>query len=271
MLMQASLVKQFWRGVAAAKLDYAEAGSRARRGEMPNVLVRQEPVPFATITALLDEMTAAARQTMDSFFAGVRAPPVRQAPPECGRLEPPSDAFEILTLADDYLDKVPGQGAMLADLIDNIAMLTRYDTGRIGAVIRRNFQSNGTLVWRSRDDRGTYAGIVAQMKAGLLDHGYSDVRENYPLTAISTRRDRAALLAFDGSKAVVLCYPVYLGVVADPMVRQAALFQAGAVSTDQTGHFVWVSDGVDDFFYDFHARTAIDRLPRRPASTGAPP
>jgi hypothetical protein len=45
------------------------------------------------------------------------------------------------------------------------------------------------------------------------------------------------------------------------MIREAALFQAGAVSQHRTSRFVWVSDGYDDFFYDFHQQTALSRLP----------
>ena len=74
---------------------------------------------------------------------------------------------------------------------------------------------------------------------------------------------RDVLLAFDGTDPAVLCYPVNPGEVGDPMIREAALFQAAAVAQGVTSRFVWVSDGLSDLFYDFRMRLVLSELPYR--------
>lgn len=101
------------------------------------------------------------------------------------------------------------------------------------------------------------------MATRLIELGYTDLRRDVPLMAFPDLDDRAALIAFDSSEPVVLCYPVDRGRSGDPILQEAAKFQASAIGPDQSAQFVWVSDGESDYFYDLGQGTAISRLPAR--------
>jgi type I restriction enzyme M protein len=104
---------------------------------------------------------------------------------------------------------------------------------------------------------------VQQMCETLIELGYDDLRPNYPLTAFPDMEDVAALVAFDGDDAVVLCYPVDTGGVDDPVLQEAAKFQAGSVGPEQTAHFAWLSDGEANYVFDMGRNTAIPALPAK--------
>jgi len=104
---------------------------------------------------------------------------------------------------------------------------------------------------------------LASMREKLAELGYDDLRPNYPLAAFPDMDETAALIAFDGDDPVVLCYPVDVGRVDDPVLQEAAKFQAGSVGTDQAAQFVWVSDGEADYFFDIGRGTAIPTLPAK--------
>lgn len=99
----------------------------------------------------------------------------------------------------------------------------------------------------------------------LTELGYDDLRLNCPLTAFPDMEDIAALIAFDGGDPVVLCYPVDVGKVDDPVLQEAAKFQAGSVRPEQTAQFVWLSDGKANYFFDMGSSTAIPTLPTQSA------
>ena len=99
------------------------------------------------------------------------------------------------------------------------------------------------------------------MIARLTVLGYADLRKDVPLMAFPDLDDMAALVAFDGHEPVVLCYPVDRGRSGDPILQEAAKFQASAIGPDQSAQFVWVSDGESDYFYDLGRDTAISKLP----------
>ena len=104
---------------------------------------------------------------------------------------------------------------------------------------------------------------LSQMRETLTELGYDDLRPNYRLAAFPDMEDTAALIAFDDDDLVVLCYPVDTGRVDDPVLQEAAKFQAGSVAPDQTAQFVWVSDGEADYFFDMGRNTAIPALPAK--------
>jgi hypothetical protein len=177
-----------------------------------------------------------------------------------------SAALQIVCAADAFLASVPDGGALLSHLVENVALKTGYDLAMVSSVILRNFDSNGLLVWRAGIGLAGPGRIVAHMQRALHYMGYEEFRHDYPLTGIPERRDRAALLAFVCDMPAILGYPVSRGQVSDPLIREAALFQAGSVSPHHRARFVWVSDGIDDFFYDFYANIVISHLPPRRAS-----
>lgn len=98
----------------------------------------------------------------------------------------------------------------------------------------------------------------------LQELGYTDLRSEHPLRAFPDMDDVASLVVYDGSNPVVLCYPVDKGQIGDPVLHEAAKFQASAIEIDQSAQFVWVSDGESDLFYDLGRDTAISMLPARP-------
>jgi type I restriction enzyme M protein len=103
--------------------------------------------------------------------------------------------------------------------------------------------------------------VLARMHETLTDYGYLDLRAGYSLQAFPDMEEVAALIAFDDDEPVVLCYPVDTGCVDDPVLQEAAKFQAGSVGPDNTAHFVWVSDGQADYFFDMGRDIAISALP----------
>lgn len=105
--------------------------------------------------------------------------------------------------------------------------------------------------------------VLQQMRETLADLGYDDLRPGYPLAAFPDMEDMAALIAFDGGDPVVLCYPVDAGGVNDPVLQEAAKFQAGSVGPEQTAQFVWLSDGEANYFFDMGRNTAIPALPAK--------
>lgn len=104
---------------------------------------------------------------------------------------------------------------------------------------------------------------LSRMREALTELGYDDLRSNYPLAAFPDMEDSAALIAFDGHDPAVLCYPVDVGRVDDPVLQEAAKFQAGSVGPDETAQFVWVSDGEANYFFDMGQNTAIPELPKK--------
>ncbi len=105
---------------------------------------------------------------------------------------------------------------------------------------------------------------LLRMTSHLQELGYTDLRPEHPLRAFPDMEDIASLVAYDDSDPVVLCYPVDRGRIGDPILQEAAKFQASAIGPDQSAQFVWVSDGESDYFYDLGRDTAISKLPTRP-------
>jgi len=103
--------------------------------------------------------------------------------------------------------------------------------------------------------------ILNGMSEKLVELGYQDLRLDVPLLAFSDMLEKAALVAFDEEIPVVLCYPVQPGQVNEPVLQEAAKFQASAIGFDQSAYFVWVSDGESHYFYDIGRDSAIPRLP----------
>ena len=104
---------------------------------------------------------------------------------------------------------------------------------------------------------------LSGMRKVLTELGYDDLRSNYLLAAFPDMEDPAALIAFDGHDPVVLCYPVDVGRVDDPVLQEAAKFQAGSVGPDKTAQFVWVSDGEGNYLFDMVRGAAIPALPTK--------
>jgi hypothetical protein len=274
-----TLIERWWRQVIDAKRRGNHAAIDAIADLVVGPSVRRGPVAgekqhtplgglLGVLSRAVDNLANLSQLVADNLFDGTRVegrymPP--SAPPDVevavGSSAPGDSSNVILESAQAYLDRVPGAGALLSDLIDNVVLQTGCDAASVRAVVIRNFESNGVLVWRSTGNWGGILGTVSRMRSVLRNLGYSDLRDDYPLTAVPSRADRAVLLAFDGADPAVLCYPVAPGEVGNPMIREAAMFQAGAVAPGVTSRYVWVSDGINDFFYDFHARLAIGELP----------
>jgi hypothetical protein len=228
--------------------------------------------PAAGLASAFQNFSAVTMGLVQQFYGALAGPGPSLSPAApLGTFQDPvaypnSAAFQIVNAADAFLASVPDGGALLSHLVENVALTTGYDEATVTSVVLRNFESNGLLVWRVGVGLAGPGRIVAHMKMALHRLGYEEIRQDYPLTGIPERRDRAALLAFDCEEPVILCYPVSRGQVADPLIREAALFQAGAVSPRHRAHFVWVSDCIDDFFYNFNARVVISHLPARRSS-----
>jgi type I restriction enzyme M protein len=99
----------------------------------------------------------------------------------------------------------------------------------------------------------------------LTESGYTDLRANCRLPVLLDEGETAALVAFDDGLPVVLCYPVDTGRVNDALLQEAAKVQAFSVDHQNPARFVWLSDGVTNYFFDIGRETAIPRLPARHA------
>jgi len=300
MFYRDSLIERTWRGVLAAKWEGLFGGLNVLGGALtrPPVAGEGQPcastrvrqrtdgrpmggvyggparwgTPTSSVAGFCEGLASIPLIMVERFFDVWAAPPPPTYAYPCSGYasDPtPSAASRIVEEADVFLSSVPGGGALLSDLVENVALKTGCDQATVRSVILRNFSSNGELVWKSTGGQGG-GSVVDQMKSALQRLGYTDIRDDYALTGIPSRNDRAALLAFDGQDPAVLCYPTNPGEVFDPMIREAALFQAGEVGLNQTAHYVWVSDGIDDFFYDFRGRVVIAQLPTRKTAVVVP-
>jgi hypothetical protein len=53
----------------------------------------------------------------------------------------------VVTAAREFLENVPGGGALMRNLVSHVVQATGYDSRLVHGVIRRNFRSKGMLVW----------------------------------------------------------------------------------------------------------------------------
>ncbi|MCW3053205.1 MAG: hypothetical protein JWN14_2375, partial [Chthonomonadales bacterium] len=142
----------------------------------------------------------------------------------------------------------------------------------IRSVVLRNFVSNGTVV-RNQPAPGENPlqnPVVQRMQQALTELGYTDLRADCPLMAMPDTQEKAALVAFDGDTPLVLCYPAARS-VNSPQEREAARFQAATISDAKSARFVWVSDGVSNYYLDTERDVAIAALPPYVSSGGAKP
>lgn len=221
------------------------------------------PACYVSPVAVVEEL-ACIPQIVVRRFIGCFSPPCQESrtpwsmtDPGCVGSRPESAVTDEATR---YLRRIPGEGALLDNLVEHVVLKTGYDAATVRSVILRTFNSNGRLVWSSQNVSSGWS-VVSQMSSALKRLGYTDLRLDYRLTAISDRNDYAALIAFSGADPMVLCYPVSRGQVDDLAIREAALFHAGAVAPDKTARYVWVGDGASDYFYDSSTSTVLGSLP----------
>jgi hypothetical protein len=170
----------------------------------------------------------------------------------------------ILDLVEEFLDEVPGDGARVNRVIDHVVLETDYDRDIVASVIRRNYVESGQVISKKRvvEDLESKDSVVDYMRDKLKDRGYKDLRTDVELTGLPDLDDKAELVAYDGDRPLVLCYPVSSGDVDDAASQEAAIFQASAIAEGQTASLVWVSDGDDSYVYDMLAEKVLNKLPK---------
>jgi len=163
-----------------------------------------------------------------------------------------------------YFDRIPASGAKLQSVVDHVVMRTGYDEGTVSSIIRRHFVHNNTIVTRNQNVEVTASidPVIDWMRRVLTDHGYTDQREDVELTALPDIAETAALVAFEGGRPAVLCYPCDYGDVNDTALREAAMFEASAIAPGQEAQIVWVSDGTSSYIYDTHSQTVLSDIPQ---------
>jgi len=169
----------------------------------------------------------------------------------------------VLDLVDAFLSQVPGDGARLRRVVDNVVLETDYDRDIVTSIIKRNYINNGNVISKTRtiEDIETKDSTKDYMRDILIQRGFEDIRSDVDLTGLPELEDAAALVAYRNGEPVVLCYPVADGEVDDSGNQEAAIFQANAIAPGQVASFVWVSDGDSNYIYDVAADQVVSRLP----------
>ena len=105
---------------------------------------------------------------------------------------------------------------------------------------------------------------LAKMKAKLEDLEYSEVVESLELLAIDPDEIKTCpLAACDGEDVVVFCWPVDAGLSQQVAIQDDGVFWSRLIGDGRIAHFVWVSDGDVDYFFDNQRNTSIAELPQK--------
>jgi hypothetical protein len=169
----------------------------------------------------------------------------------------------VLDLVESFLAKVPGDGARLGRVVDQVVLETDYDRDIVTSIVKRNFLNNGNVLSKERvvDGIESKDSVKDYMRDKLQDRSFEDIREDVKLTGLSDLDDDATLVAYSGSKPVVLCYPVDEGDVENSGVQEAAIFQANAIAPGVAAKYAWVSDGKKNYIYDVEEDQVVTKLP----------
>ncbi|GIK36925.1 MAG: hypothetical protein BroJett011_07580 [Chloroflexota bacterium] len=106
--------------------------------------------------------------------------------------------------------------------------------------------------------------ILEHMNRTLLDLGYTEIVEDLPLMEIDPEwPETCKLAALDGNEVVIFCHPVESGLAAKVAVQDEARYKSWMVSGGRIAHFVWVSDGEFDYYFDNNRNTSLSELPQK--------
>ncbi len=105
---------------------------------------------------------------------------------------------------------------------------------------------------------------LEKMRARLQELGYSEVIENLELLTIDPDEIKSCpLVACDGEEVVIFCWPVDTGLAQYVAVQDDGVFWSRLIGDGRIAHFVWVSDGDVDYFFDNQRNTSIAELPEK--------
>ena len=103
-----------------------------------------------------------------------------------------------------------------------------------------------------------------RMRQRLIELGYSQLVEDLPLVEIDPDDPAScALAALDGEEVVIFCYPVDAGLAQQVAIQDEGVFWSRLVQGERIAHFVWVSDGEFDYYFDNNKNTSIAELPEQ--------
>lgn len=103
-----------------------------------------------------------------------------------------------------------------------------------------------------------------RMNQRLIELGYTQLIENLLLVEIDPDNPSScALAALDGEEVVVFCYPVETGLAQQVAIQDEGVFWSRLVQGDRIAHFVWVSDGEFDYYFDNNKNTSVAELPEQ--------
>lgn len=103
-----------------------------------------------------------------------------------------------------------------------------------------------------------------RMRQRLVELGYSQLVDDVPLVEIDPDNPFACALAcLDGEEVVIYCHPVETGLAQQVAIQDEGVFWSRLVQGERIAHFVWVSDGEFDYFFDNNKNTSIAELPEQ--------
>lgn len=114
---------------------------------------------------------------------------------------------------------------------------------------------------KTTTDRQT---TLERMRQRLAELGYTQLVENLLLVQIDPDNPvDCALAALDSEEVVVFCYPVETGLAQQVAIQDEGVFWSRLVQGERIAHFVWVSDGEFDYYFDNNKNTSIAELPEK--------
>lgn len=106
--------------------------------------------------------------------------------------------------------------------------------------------------------------VIERMYGRLKGLGYTEITEDLPLLEIDPDQPATGkLAALDGDDVVIFCYPVGQGLAQEVAIQDEGKFYSCLIQGDRIAHFVWVSDGQFDYYFDHHKNTSVADLPEK--------
>lgn len=105
--------------------------------------------------------------------------------------------------------------------------------------------------------------VKDKMLERLKELGYTELETNLPMVDIDENIPKNVLAAMDEEEVVIFCYPVETGLAQKVPVQDEGVFWSRLINGERIAHFVWISDGEFNYYFDNNKNTSIAELPEK--------
>lgn len=177
----------------------------------------------------------------------------------------PLDASSLAVTARRYLRRLPGQVATLSGLLGYLRKHSKLDDEALEQVIRQQFDVVGDdLVFLRPPGSSQHVSnkTLDAAEAQLSALGYEDLRRDVGLVRLPDDRRRAAAVAFQHDRPVVLVFLCTDAVLDDPLIAEQARVMARSLSVaGPQAKFVLLRGQSASAYLDADSGEWLDSLP----------